>query len=173
MDVSDLKGLNAEVKKRMDAQIEHVRRELGGIRTGRASVNILDSVHVEAYGSSMPLNQVDVLVLNEVAAPESSRMSLDEITARLVQGLEQGSHLKPLGKAEAIGVGGMEGRSVMLQSPSPFPATNGEPQIEQDWLVTFPHRDGSVTFMIFVAPQSDFTRFQPTYESILKSVQLQ
>src|SRR3954470_5714739 len=58
MDVSDLKGLNAEVKKRMDGHIEHVRRELGGVRTGRASVNILDSVHVEAYGSQMPLNQV-------------------------------------------------------------------------------------------------------------------
>ena len=51
MDVSDLKGLFAEVKKRMDAQIDHVRRELGGVRTGRASVNILDTVHVEAYGS--------------------------------------------------------------------------------------------------------------------------
>ena len=58
MDVSDLKGLFAEVKKRMDGQIEHVRRELAGVRTGRASVAILDSVHVEAYGSQMPLNQV-------------------------------------------------------------------------------------------------------------------
>ena len=58
MDVSDLKGLFAEVKKRMDGQIDHVRRELGGVRTGRASVTILDTVHVEAYGSQMPLNQV-------------------------------------------------------------------------------------------------------------------
>ena len=58
MDVSDLKGLFAEVKKRMDGQIDHVRRELSGVRTGRASVTILDTVHVEAYGSQMPLNQV-------------------------------------------------------------------------------------------------------------------
>jgi ribosome recycling factor len=65
MDVSDLKGLNAEAKKRMDAQIEHVRRELGGVRTGRASVTILDTVHVEAYGSSMPLNQVASLSIPE------------------------------------------------------------------------------------------------------------
>ena len=65
MDVSDLKGLAAEVKKRMDTQIEHVRRELGGVRTGRASVNILDSVHVEAYGSQMPLNQVASLSIPE------------------------------------------------------------------------------------------------------------
>jgi ribosome recycling factor len=65
MDVSDLKGLTAEVKKRMDAQVEHVRRELGGVRTGRASVAILDTVHVEAYGSSMPLNQVASLSIPE------------------------------------------------------------------------------------------------------------
>ena len=65
MDVSDLKGLFGEVKKRMDAQLEHVRRELSGVRTGRASVNILDAVHVDAYGSSMPLNQVASLSVPE------------------------------------------------------------------------------------------------------------
>jgi ribosome recycling factor len=65
MDVSDLKGLFAEVKKRMDSQIDHVKRELGGVRTGRASVTILDSVHVEAYGSNMPLNQVASLSIPE------------------------------------------------------------------------------------------------------------
>ena len=65
MDVSDLKGVFGEVKKRMDGQIEHVRRELGGVRTGRASVNILDAVHVEAYGSPMPVNQVASLSIPE------------------------------------------------------------------------------------------------------------
>ena len=65
MDVSDLKGLFGEVKKRMDGHIEHVRRELSGVRTGRASVNILDTVHVDAYGSSMPLNQVASLSIPE------------------------------------------------------------------------------------------------------------
>src|SRR3954469_17450292 len=61
MDVNDLKGLFGEVKKRMDGHIDHVRRELGGVRTGRASVKILDTVHVEAYGSMVPLNQVATL----------------------------------------------------------------------------------------------------------------
>jgi ribosome recycling factor len=65
MEVSDLKGLFAEVKKRMDTQLEHVRRELAGVRTGRASVNILDAVHVDAYGSSMPVNQVASLSVPE------------------------------------------------------------------------------------------------------------
>jgi ribosome recycling factor len=65
MDVNDLKGLHAEVKKRMDSAIEHVRKELSGLRSGRASVSILDPVHVEAYGTSMPLNQVATLSIPE------------------------------------------------------------------------------------------------------------
>ena len=65
MDATDLKSLTAEVKKRMDGHIEHVRRELAGVRTGRASVNILDAVHVEAYGSMMPVNQVASLSVPE------------------------------------------------------------------------------------------------------------
>ena len=65
MDANDLKSLNAEVKKRMDSTIEHVRKELGGLRTGRASVSLLDPVQVEAYGTMMPLNQVASLSVPE------------------------------------------------------------------------------------------------------------
>jgi ribosome recycling factor len=65
MDVNDLKELSAEVTKRMDGAIDHVRRELAGVRTGRASVAMLDSVQVEAYGSMMPLNQVAQLSIPE------------------------------------------------------------------------------------------------------------
>lgn len=65
MDVNDLKGLFAEVAKRMDAAIEHVRHELAGVRSGRASVTILDGVHVEAYGARMPLNQLAGLSVPE------------------------------------------------------------------------------------------------------------
>src|SRR6266852_53251 len=65
MDVTDLKGLYAEVNKRMNTALEHVRHELAGVRSGRASVAILDSVHVEAYGSRMPLNQLAGLSVPE------------------------------------------------------------------------------------------------------------
>lgn len=67
MDANDLKGLNVEIKKRMDAAIEHARKELAGLRSGRASVNLLDPVQVEAYGSMMPLNQVATLSIPEPA----------------------------------------------------------------------------------------------------------
>ena len=65
MDVNDMKGLLAEVDKRMNDAIEHARREFAGVRTGRASIAILDGVHVDAYGSSMPLNQVASLSVPE------------------------------------------------------------------------------------------------------------
>src|SRR4029434_2644025 len=58
MDVNDLKGLFAEVNQRMNTAIDHLRHELAGVRTGRASSTLLDNVHVDAYGSRLPLNQV-------------------------------------------------------------------------------------------------------------------
>jgi ribosome recycling factor len=67
MDANDIKGLNAQVKQRMDGAIEHARKELAGLRTGRASVNLLDPVQVEAYGTTMPLNQVASLSIPEPA----------------------------------------------------------------------------------------------------------
>ena len=65
MDVIDLNGLYAEVTKRMKAALDHLQHEFAGVRTGRASVTILDGVHVEAYGSKMPLNQVAGLSIPE------------------------------------------------------------------------------------------------------------
>src|SRR2546421_6257641 len=65
MEVIDLKGLYGEVSKRMHAAIEHLQHEFAGVRTGRASVTILDGVQVEAYGSKLPLNQVAGLSIPE------------------------------------------------------------------------------------------------------------
>ena len=65
MDVTDLKSLFAETGKRMNAAVDHAKHELAGVRTGRASVTILDGVHVEAYGAQMPLNQLASLSVPE------------------------------------------------------------------------------------------------------------
>jgi ribosome recycling factor len=67
MDANDIKGLTATVRTRMEGGVEHVRRELSGVRTGRASVGLLENIHVEAYGSKMPLNQVAGLSIPEPA----------------------------------------------------------------------------------------------------------
>ena len=67
MDFNDLKGMFAEVKTRMDGAIERVRRDMAGVRTGRATVSLLDNVQVEAYGSKVPINQVATLSVPEPA----------------------------------------------------------------------------------------------------------
>src|SRR5215470_2785283 len=87
MDVNDLKGLFAEVNKRMATALDHVKHELAGVRTGRASVTILDGVHVEAYGSRMPINQLAGLSIPEptmiVAQPfDPSQLSAIEKAIR-------------------------------------------------------------------------------------------
>jgi len=111
------------------------------------------------------------VVLNGVALPDGQRMNIDDVTRQLVQDMEQNEAMQPVGKARPITVGGIQGRSVTLQSISPFLAANGQSQTEGDWLVTVPQRDGSVLFVVFVAPHSQFDRFQPTYEAMLKSLQ--
>lgn len=65
MNVTDEKSAVAEARTGMEGQVAHVRHELAGVRTGRASVGILDSVRVETYGTHMPLNQVATLSVPE------------------------------------------------------------------------------------------------------------
>ncbi|MEN0040631.1 MAG: ribosome recycling factor [Pseudomonadota bacterium] len=57
----DLKDL----EKRMDGSVAAFSKDLGGLRTGRASATLLDPVMVDAYGQKMPLNQV-----SNINAPE-------------------------------------------------------------------------------------------------------
>ena len=85
MDVNDLKSLSAEVKKRMDTSIEHVRKELSGVRTGRATTNMLDPVHVEAYGTLVPLNQVATL-----SVPEATMIIAQPFDPSLLGAIERG-----------------------------------------------------------------------------------
>jgi ribosome recycling factor len=47
-----------DVQRRMDGALDALRKEFGGLRTGRASASLLEPVTVDAYGSAMPLNQV-------------------------------------------------------------------------------------------------------------------
>ena len=108
MDVNDLKSLNAEVKKRMDAAIEHVRKELGGLRTGRASVSLLDPVLVEAYGTTMPLNQVASLSI-----PEPTLIVAQPFDPTLMGAIERGVQKANLGLNPAS-----DGKVVRIPIPS-------------------------------------------------------
>jgi ribosome recycling factor len=61
-----------ELEKRMQGAMDALKKELGGLRTGRASVNLLDPVMVDAYGQRMQLNQVGT-----VSAPEPRLLGLN------------------------------------------------------------------------------------------------
>jgi ribosome recycling factor len=61
----------ADLQRRMHGAVEALKHDLAGLRTGRASTNLLDPVTVEVYGANMPLNQVAT-----VAAPEPRLLSV-------------------------------------------------------------------------------------------------
>jgi ribosome recycling factor len=92
MDVSDLKGLFGEVRKRMGGHVEHVRKELGQVRTGRATTGLLDGVLVEAYGSRMPLNQVAGLSI-----PEPTMIVAQPFDGSLMGAIERAIRASDLG----------------------------------------------------------------------------
>lgn len=121
MDVNDLKSLSAEVKKRMDAAIEHVRKELAGVRTGRATVSLLDPVHVEAYGALMPLNQVASL-----SVPEPTLIVAQPFDPSLLGAIERGISKANLGLNPAN-----DGKVVRI----PIPALTDERRKEMSRLV--------------------------------------
>jgi ribosome recycling factor len=54
-----------DLEKRMRASLDALKRELSGLRTGRASSHLLDPVQVSVYGSKMPLNQVATISVPE------------------------------------------------------------------------------------------------------------
>jgi hypothetical protein len=83
--------------------------------------------------------------------------------------MEQNETLQQVSEAQPMTVDGIQGRSVDLQSVSPFPAPNGQQEKERDGLVTISQRNGSVILIISLAPRSHFDRFQPTYEPCLRA----
>ena len=55
------KEVDAQARTRMDKVLSDLQHEMAGVRTGRASVGLLDNVRAEAYGTPMPLNQLATL----------------------------------------------------------------------------------------------------------------
>ena len=92
MDFNDLKGMFGEVKTRMDASIERVRKEMANVRTGRANAGMLDAVQVEAYGTKMPLNQVA-----SISIPEPAMLVATPFDPSLMGAIEKGIRSSDLG----------------------------------------------------------------------------
>lgn len=74
----------ADIKRRMNGAIENLKSEFKGLRTGRASVNLLDPVMVDAYGAQMPISQVGT-----VSTPEARLISVNVWDKGLVTSVEK------------------------------------------------------------------------------------
>ncbi len=105
-------------------------------------------------------------------AQDPNAGSLDQATQDLIANLQrENAGLRISNSPQAIQVNGVEGRSVYLTGQSPV-QRNGRAEAERDWLVTLPLGNGLV-YLVFIAPQSDFNRLQPTYRRMLESFQMQ
>lgn len=81
-----------DVERRMNGAIEALKREFGGLRTGRASTALLDPITVEAYGSRMPLNQVGT-----VGVPEPRLLTVQVWDKSMVSAVERAIRESDLG----------------------------------------------------------------------------
>jgi ribosome recycling factor len=81
-----------KAKQRMESALESLRREFAGVRTGKASPQLLDTIRVEAYGSRVPLNQVGT-----VSAPEPRMLTIQPWDRALVKEIERALRESDLG----------------------------------------------------------------------------
>lgn len=70
--------------ERMEAALDHLKRELGGLRTGRASTALLDGIKVDYYGNQTPLKQIA-----NVAVPESRLITVQPWEPPLIKEIEK------------------------------------------------------------------------------------
>ena len=81
-----------DLSKRMDGAISSFNGDLAGLRTGRASTNMVDGILVDAYGQKMPLDQV-----GSISVPEARMISIQVWDKGLVVAVEKSIHESGLG----------------------------------------------------------------------------
>lgn len=105
-----------DIKRRMNGAVENLKSEFKGLRTGRASVNLLDPVMVDAYGAKMPINQ-----LGTVSTPESRLISVHIWDKGLVASVEKAIRNSGIGLNPIV-----DGDTLRI----PIPELNEERRIE-------------------------------------------
>ncbi len=96
-----------EAQSKMLARIEALKRDLVKIRTGRASLALLDSIRVDAYGSKMPLNQVAALTI-----PESRMIAIQPWDPQMLPVIEKAILASDIGLTPAS-----DGKVIRLPIP--------------------------------------------------------
>src|SRR5436190_13009422 len=97
----------AELKRRMQGAMQALKQELGGLRTGRASPSLLEPIHVEAYGTHMPLNQVAT-----ISVPEPRLIHVQVWDKSMVHAVEKAISASNLGLSPST-----EGQVLRLRIP--------------------------------------------------------
>lgn len=98
-----------EIETRMRASLDALKRELAGLRTGRASAHLLDPVQVTVYGSRMPINQVAT-----VSVPEPRMITLQVWDRSNVQAVDKAIREANLGVNPVV-----DGTMIRLPIPAP------------------------------------------------------
>lgn len=106
-DVADFKSLKKDLKHRMDQAVEVLKKEFAGLRTGRAHTSLLDPVIVEAYGATVPLNQVA-----NVSVPEPRMLVVSVWDRTMVKATEKAIRNAGLGLNPAT-----EGQTIRVPIP--------------------------------------------------------
>ncbi len=96
-----------DVKRRMQGAITALKHDLGSLRTGRASPNLLDPLQIEAYGASMPIAQVAT-----VSVPEPRLLSVQVWDRSMVSAVEKAIRDSDLGLNPLT-----EGQTIRLRIP--------------------------------------------------------
>jgi len=108
-----------------------------------------------------------------VYQPEKSSAGVDTNTHELIATMKQSNpDLRLIGRDEDIRVNGVLGKSADLVGSSPIKDAQGATTRERDWLVTFPRRDGSLLYVVFISPDRDYSRLRPTFEQMLRSLRM-
>jgi len=97
----------ARYRDRMDKAVHALKDEFSTLRTGRASAGLLDQVHVEAYGSRMPINQ-----LGSVSVPDARSITVNVYDKGLVVSVEKAIRNSGLGLNPVV-----EGQNLRIPIP--------------------------------------------------------
>ena len=101
------KPVLSKYKDRMDKAVAALKEEFGSLRTGRASASLLDQIHVDAYGSQMPINQVGA-----VSVPEPRMITVSVWDRALVVSVEKAIRSSDLGLNPVV-----DGQTLRLPIP--------------------------------------------------------
>ncbi len=103
--MSDL--IKNDINNRMDSSISSLKMEMSGIRAGRASPSMLDTIKVDVYGSKMPINQI-----GNITTPEPRLINIDIWDQGNVSAVEKAIRESDLGINPSI-----EGTLIRLPLP--------------------------------------------------------